>query len=65
MPKMKTNKSVAKRIKKTATGKFTRNKAKARHLMTSKTRKQKRSFKEVPCVHKTDAKKFQVLLPYL
>ncbi|OVE73687.1 50S ribosomal protein L35 [bacterium B13(2017)] len=64
MPKMKTNKSVAKRMKKTATGKFKRNKTRRRHLLTCKNRKQKRSFKEQPLVENNDSKRLSVLIPY-
>jgi large subunit ribosomal protein L35 len=64
MPKMKTNKSVSKRFKKTASGLFKRNKAKRRHLMVNKTSKQKRQSRQVALVHKTDSKRLQVLLPY-
>ncbi len=64
MPKMKTNKSVSKRFKKTASGTFKRNKTKRRHLMTCKTRGQKRNFKDQPLVEATDSKRFAVLLPY-
>ena len=36
MPKLKTNKAAAKRFKRTKSGKFKRNCAFARHLMTGK-----------------------------
>jgi large subunit ribosomal protein L35 len=64
MPKMKTNKSVAKRLKKTATGKFKRGKTRRRHLMTCKNAKQKRGFREKPLVEKTNLRKVNTLLPY-
>ena len=41
MPKLKTHRGAAKRFKKTATGKFVRSKAFKRHLLSSKTTKQK------------------------
>lgn len=64
MPKMKTNKSVAKRVRKTASGKFKRGMSRRRHLMTCKTSKQKRGFRETPTLEKNDEKRLSVLLPY-
>ena len=45
MPKMKTNKSVAKRIKVTATGKLRRRKTGAGHLKSRKTPSRIRRFR--------------------
>ena len=39
MPKIKTNRSAAKRFKVTGTGKLKRNKAYRRHILTKKTTK--------------------------
>jgi large subunit ribosomal protein L35 len=64
MPKLKTNKSVSKRFKKTASGLFKRNKAKRRHLMTSKNAKQKRQFRQTAIVKLVDSRRLAVLLPY-
>jgi len=46
MPKKKTKKAVAKRFKKTATGKVKRHKAGRRHLLGSKSRGRKRSLRK-------------------
>ncbi|MFW6062387.1 MAG: 50S ribosomal protein L35 [Planctomycetota bacterium] len=46
MPKMKTNKSVAKRIKITGTGKMMRRMPGAGHLKSRKTQKQIRRFRK-------------------
>ena len=43
MPKQKTKKAMAKRFKKTGTGKFKRSSAGGAHILTGKSRKQKRS----------------------
>jgi large subunit ribosomal protein L35 len=43
MPKLKTNKSVRSRFKVTGTGKIMRRKAGKSHLMSNKTKKQKRA----------------------
>lgn len=45
MPKQKTNKSVAKRIKVTGSGKLMRNRPGRRHLLTVKTTKTKRNLR--------------------
>ena len=46
MPKKKTNKAAAKRVKVTATGKLKYGKAGTGHLMSSKTRKRKRNLRQ-------------------
>ena len=45
MPKMKTNRAAAKRFRLTGTGKIVRRKAKARHILTKKTTKLKRTMR--------------------
>ncbi|MCR4317089.1 MAG: 50S ribosomal protein L35 [Planctomycetes bacterium] len=42
MPKMKTNKSIAKRFKVTGTGKLARRKSGQRHLLSTKSKNRKR-----------------------
>ena len=54
MPKMKTNRGAAKRFKVSATGKIKRVKAYGSHLLTSKSRKRKRSLKQATLVSKAD-----------
>ena len=46
MPKMKTNKSIAKRVKVTGRGKLLRNRPGAGHLKSRKTNKQLRRFRK-------------------
>lgn len=46
MPKMKTNKSVAKRVKLTARGKLMRHRAGAGHLKSRKSNKQLRKMRK-------------------
>jgi len=46
MPKKKTKKAVAKRFKKTATGKVKRAKAGRRHLLGGKSRNRKRALRK-------------------
>ena len=46
MPKMKTNKGAAKRLKKTASGRLKRHKANKSHILTKKTPKRKRRLRQ-------------------
>jgi large subunit ribosomal protein L35 len=64
MPKQKTHRGAAKRFKKTAGGKFLRNKAFKRHLLSSKTTKQKRHLTGSTVVADADAAKLRRMLPY-
>ena len=64
MPKLKTHRGAAKRFKKTASGKFLRNKAFKRHLLSSKTTKQKRHLSAAAVVADADAAKLRRMLPY-
>ncbi len=65
MPKMKTNRGAAKRFSRTGTGKFKRSKAYARHILSSKTRKQKRNLRHGTTVASVDVRQIRALLPYL
>jgi large subunit ribosomal protein L35 len=62
--KLKTKKTVAKRFRKTASGKLKRNKAYKRHILTSKTRKNKRHLKAAALVFEGDLPRMKRLLPY-
>jgi large subunit ribosomal protein L35 len=64
MPKLKTHRGAAKRFKKTATGKFTRSQAYKRHLLSSKTTKEKRHLSGMIVVADADAAKIKRMLPY-
>ncbi len=65
MPKQKTSRGAAKRFKVTGTGKLKRRKAYLRHILTSKTRKQKRHLGKSTIVDPANAKAISRLLPYL
>ena len=65
MPKMKTNRSAAKRFKKTGTGKLVRNKAYRRHILTKKSTKNKRNLRRDAIVDITNASNMKKILPYL
>lgn len=64
MPKLKTHRGAAKRFKKTGTGKFMRNNAFRRHILTSKTTKNKRQMRGSEEVADADTAKLQRMLPY-
>lgn len=65
MPKMKTNRAVAKRFKKTGTGKLVRYKAYKGHMLTNKTSKRKRNLRKSTVADPSNAKVMTKLLPYL
>ena len=64
MPKMRTHRGAAKRLKKTGTGKLKRMRANKSHILTKKTRKRKRRLRKPDIVAKGDAKRLHKLLPY-
>jgi large subunit ribosomal protein L35 len=65
MPKLRTNRSAAKRFKVTGSGKVKRAHAFARHQMSAKTRKVKRKLRHRALVAGSDARQVKRLLPYL
>ena len=64
MPKMKTNKSAAKRFAFGGKGKIKRRQSHSRHLATGKTAKRKRQLRRTALVDKSDARRIQQLVPY-
>ena len=46
MPKIKTNRAAAKRFKKTGSGKYKFRKSHASHILTKKTTRRKRGFRQ-------------------
>ena len=56
MPKIKTRKGVAKRIRVTAKGKLMRAAAWKSHLLEHKSKKRKRTYENEQSVHKSDRK---------
>ncbi len=62
MPKMKTNKGAAKRLKKTGSGKLKRGKQNRRHILTKKAPKRKRQLRKDTLVSKADEKRMNRLL---
>jgi large subunit ribosomal protein L35 len=62
MPKMKTNRGAAKRLRKTGTGKIRRHKAYKSHILTKKSQKRKRRLRKGTLVDKADEKRMKRLL---
>jgi large subunit ribosomal protein L35 len=62
MPKMKTKRALAKRVKKTGTGKMKRHSAYTSHLAPRKTHKQKRHLRKGSLISKSDYKRIKELL---
>ena len=65
MPKMKTKRAAAKRLKRTASGKLKRRSGWKRHKLESKSPKRKRQLRQAQMVAKADQPRLAVLVPYL
>lgn len=63
MPKIKTRKAAAKRFSFTAKGKIKRKKAFKRHLLESKTSKQKSRLSKTILVSPSDAHRIRTMIP--
>ncbi|MFW5980105.1 MAG: 50S ribosomal protein L35 [Bacillota bacterium] len=64
MPKLKTHKGIAKRIKKTGTGKLKTHKSFANHFQTKKKSKRKRALRKDKVLDKTYQTRYKKLIPY-
>lgn len=62
MPKMKTKKTLAKRVKRTGTGKLKRSHAYVSHFAANKTHKQKVHLRKSTLVSKSDMKRIKHLI---
>jgi large subunit ribosomal protein L35 len=65
MPKMKTKRAAAKRVRVTGTGKLRRGKARLSHLMRGKPARRLRNLRKNAIVDASDKKRFKRLLPYI
>jgi large subunit ribosomal protein L35 len=65
MPKMKTHRGAAKRVRKTGSGKLKRSHAFTSHILTKMTTKRKRKLRKAGLVSKGDMKRIRTLVPYL
>lgn len=64
MPKLKTHRGAAKRFRKTGSGKIARGHAFARHILTTKSRKRKRSLDQDTLISSADARRVGRMIPY-
>ena len=64
MPKLKTNRGAAKRFRKSASGRVKRGNAFPSHILTHKTRKNKRNLRGTSMVSDVDQKNISRLIPY-
>ena len=66
MPKLKTHRGTAKRVKVTGTGKYVRERqfSGCSHILTKKSPKRVRKFRKQVVVDPTDTLKLKVHLPY-
>ena len=64
MPKLKTNRSSAKRFTRTKTGKLKKRSAGRGHILGKMSRKRKRSLRKSSYVSSADEKRIRRLLPY-
>ena len=62
MPKIKTNSGAKKRFTLTGSGKIKRRHAYHSHILTKKTKKQKRNLDHFAILHKDDVKRVKELL---
>jgi len=65
MPKIKTNRSAHKRLRKTGSGKLKRFKSLAGHLLSKKSPKRKRNLRKSTLVSAQEQKRIKKLVPYL
>jgi large subunit ribosomal protein L35 len=64
MPKLKTNRSAAKRFKRTASGGFKCKHSHRRHILTKKSTKRKRQLRHGTMIHSSDVAAVAQMLPY-
>lgn len=64
MPKLKTNKSAAKRFRITGSGKLKRTKAYRQHILSTKSKKRKRHLRQSTMVSAAESKNIRLLIPY-
>jgi large subunit ribosomal protein L35 len=65
MPKMKTKRGAAKRLKKTASGKLKRAGGWKQHKLESKQPKRRRKLRAAKMVAPADERRLKILVPYL
>jgi len=62
MPKMKSNRGAKKSFRKTGSGNVKRSKAYKSHILTSKSRKRKRSLRKSTLVSKSELNRVKIMI---
>ena len=65
MPKMKTKRAAAKRLKATASGKLKRRSGWKRHKLEAKSPKRRRTLRKAKMISEADQPRLKRLVPYL
>ncbi len=65
MPKMKTKRAAAKRLKATGTGKLKRRSGWKSHLLEGKEPKRRRRLRKAGLISAADMPRYKVLVPYI
>ena len=65
MPKIRTKRSAAKRLKVTASGKLKRRSGWKSHLLEGKSPKRRRRLRQASLIAKSDERRIRALVPYL
>lgn len=65
MPKMKTKRAAAKRLRKTGTGKLKRHRGWKSHLLEAKPPKRRRRLRKAALIAPADERRMKALVPYL
>jgi large subunit ribosomal protein L35 len=65
MPKMKTKRAAAKRLRKTASGKLKRSRGWKRHKLEGKPPKRRRRLRSATMIAKVDEPRLKAIVPYL
>ena len=63
MPKMKSNRGAAKRLRATGSGKIRRRRANKSHILTKKSTKRKRRLRHGTLVSKADERRVRKMIP--
>jgi large subunit ribosomal protein L35 len=65
MPKMKTKRAAAKRLRTTGSGKLKRNRGWKRHLLEAKSPGRRRRLRKATLIAKVDEPRLRAIVPYL
>jgi large subunit ribosomal protein L35 len=65
MPKMKTKRGAAKRLRKTAGGRLKRSRGWKRHKLEGKSPKRRKRLRKSALVNKVDEPRLKAIVPYL